>query len=308
MSRPPDDAPPAGEPDGLDPSGARRPVAEIVEVEAVTAADPERLRHLDANRMLIVKRSLLSSALGGALPIPILDDYFAIRIRAGLLMKLAQSRNVNLSASAAEVMAEGRPGSTLRSATMTAATLVALKLAWRKLSTMLAAGRGAEEAAASYESALLFDHYCARIHVGSEISRNRAAALRRTIHETVAQGNKDALVSIFRDAGRLLGRSMLQAPRWATQKLGALAQRYVLTRGNPDIDLPQTAGDDFGEDAPWLDRVSQAVEARIASLGNDFLGRLVDRFEAAWTKAEATAEQADADDPAHENPGSGGGT
>jgi hypothetical protein len=40
------------------------------------------------------------------------------------------------------------------------------------------------------------------------------------------------------------------------------------------------AGDE--EEARWLDRAARVVEERLAGLGNDYLGALVDRFEQRW--------------------------
>src|SRR5206468_2038688 len=99
-------------------------------------------------------------------------------------------------------------GSALRNATLTAATLIALKLAWRKFFALLAAGRGAEEMATTFQFATLVDHYAARLHVGGAVTRPRAAELRALMHASIEWTEKSALVAVFRDAGRVLGRSV----------------------------------------------------------------------------------------------------
>jgi hypothetical protein len=221
-------------------------------------------------------------------PIPVLDDLVAVRVRAGLYMKIADRRRVGLPAAAADVLAEAKESSRLRNVTMTAATLLAMKLAWRKMFALMAVGRGAEDAATNFQAGLLFDHYCARLHVGPALDRTQTAALRRVIHETVAQSQGQALVAIFRDGTSTLGRSLLQAPRWLVERLTELAQRWVQTRGNAaatfeDVDLE---GD--GElERKWLDKASAAVEAQIAALGQGYLDVLVPRFERAWAIASA---------------------
>lgn len=266
------------------------PPSQPVAAEPVETRDPQRLVHLADNRRLIVRRSLLSTALGGFIPLPVMDDFVAGRVRAGLFMKLAGTRHVDLPQTSADLLADPREGSTLRNATLTAATLIALKLAWRKFFAVLAAGRGAEEMATTFQFATLVDHYCARLHVGGAVGRPRAAELRVLIHASVDQTEKSALVSVFRDGARVLGRSALEAPRWVTQHLNSYAQKWARTRKTPpgasssDPSLPadDLPGEPDLDDAGWLDRASRLVELRLAALGNEYLGALVDRFEEYW--------------------------
>jgi len=254
---------------------------EAVVAEAIPSQPSDRWQYLSDNRGVIVRRALLATALGGALPIPVLDDYFSTRIRAGMFMKLAQNRGVGLPAAAAEVVAEAKGTSTLRNLGTTAATLIALKLAWRKFFTLLAVGRGAEEAATTYQAGLLFDHYCARLHTGPAIDRTLAAMIRRTIYSSVGTAGKEALVGIFKDGSKTLGRSLLQAPGWINRRMTVLLERWIRSRGNPEV-LQNDDSDLDGDDARWLDRAAEVVDSRLASLGNEYLDTLVGRFEKEW--------------------------
>jgi hypothetical protein len=274
-----------------------------IEPEQVEAFDPARIAHLATNRGVIVRRSLLATAMGAVIPVPVMDEYVSGRVRAGLLMRLAEQRKVDLPQSAAELMADPKESSSVRHATLTAMTLVALRLAWRKFFALLAAGRGAEEMASTFQFATLFDHYCAKIHVGSGIDRKRAYDLRVVIHDTVERTEKAALVAVFRDGGRVLGRSLLEAPRWLTTRLGTLAQRWVSTRGNPEATFDPTADLAPEGETQWLDRASETVEARLGSLGTDYLGVLIGDFERRWAalaeklQSEAAAKAAAAETP-----------
>jgi len=271
----------------------RQGTSPSVEAERVETRDPKRLAHLAANRAIIVKRSLLATALGAAVPVPVMDEYIAGRVRAGLLMRIAQHRNVDLPTSSADLLGDPREGSAVRNATITAITLIALKLAWRKIFALLAAGRGAEEMATNFQFATIFDHYCASMHVGGPIDRQRASELRKAIHGTVDRMEKATLTAIFRDGGRILGRSLLEAPRWVSTRLASLAQRWVSTRGNvsatfdPANDVTAAAGE-----TQWLDRASNAVEERLSILGTDYLAILIEDFEARWAKRASDAAQA----------------
>jgi hypothetical protein len=254
-----------------------------VGAEPVTPRDPGRLDHLAQNRLLIVRRSLLASALGGLIPVPVMDDLVAGRVRAGLYMKLAATRQVDLPAPAAEVLAEDKGSSAMRNITLTAATLLALKLAWRKFFALLAAGRGAEEMATIFQVATLFDHYCAKLHVGGPLSRAQAAELRQHIHASVNRTSKSKLVGAFREGGRILGRSVIEAPAWVSRSLTRYAERWLRTSGHPDA-AAAWPPEESEEERTWLDRAAHVVEEGLSALGQDYLGDLIDNFENEWRK------------------------
>lgn len=252
--------------------------------EPISALDPNRVAHLALSRGIIVRRTLLSTAIGSFLPIPILDDLVATRIRAGLLIRLAAARGVDLPAPAAQILAESRTGSILRTATVSAVTMLALKLAWRKFFVLLAAGRGADEMADRFQFATLFDHYAARIHVGGAITNDLAAALRRTLNESVDAHETRTVVGVFRDGARILGQSLLEAPKWLTARFTRLGERFVRSGGNPDIlrdDVDAAADEAPG---PWLDRAARTVDDGLGGLGTGYLVSLVDTFEDRWRR------------------------
>ena len=262
-----------------------------IEVELVTPQDPSRLSHLAQNRSLIVRRALLASALGSLVPVPILDDVVAGRVRAGLYMKLAASRQVDLPATSAEVLAELKAGSALRNVTLTAATLVALKLAWRKFFALLAAGRGAEDMATTFQVATLIDHYCARLHVGGPISRSEAALLRALVTQSVKRTSKTKLVPAFREGGKILGRSLVEAPRWVSRNLSRYAEHWLHTSGHPEAAPAGWPTEDNEEEKTWLDRAAHTVDERLAALGSEYLGDLIDDFEARWRERALCGEK-----------------
>lgn len=260
-----------------------------VEAEPIEAARPEQVAHLAANRGLIIKRSLLSSALGGVIPIPVVDEYVAGRVRAGLFLKLAEQRRVDLLPSSAELMGDPREGSTLRHATVTAFTLLALKLAWRKFFALLAVGRGAEEMATTFQFSTLFDHYCSRIHVGGSIDREHAARLRRVIHATIAAHETAALAGAFREGSKILGKTVLEAPIWAQKRLESLAQRWVSSRGDVEATLNPGSKIEDAESSQWLDRATAEVEVRLGPF-DAYLHTLISDFERRWKAAEADGD------------------
>jgi hypothetical protein len=238
--------------------------------------------HLAENRRLIVRRALLATAVDAAVPIPVLGDYFAGRVRAGMIVKLAERRRVDLAPGSADLLGDSREGSSMRSATMIAAALWALKRGWRKFFGLLAVGRYAEEMATSFQLGMLFDHYCAKVHVGAAVDRAQAAALRQTIFGALTESERQALVAAFRDGGRVLGKSFLEAPNWLSERIRLAAERWAESGGkstDPD------EGPDIGsaaEEARWVDRAAAAVEERIGRVEQGYLGGLVQSFERRW--------------------------
>ena len=140
----------------------------------------------------------------------------------------------------------------MRNATLTAATLLALKLAWRKFFALLAIGRRADDMATSFQLGMLFDHYCAKVHVGAAVDRSQAMALREAIFGALSESERQAFVVAFREGGRVLGRSFLEAPNWLSDRIRLAAERWAESGGkSTDPDEAAEAGD-AGEEVRWL--------------------------------------------------------
>jgi hypothetical protein len=257
----------------------RKDVTEVA-AEPVLALDPQRLAHLTVHRGLIVRRALLVSAIRGFFPVPLMDDVLARRVRAGLYQKLASGRQVDLPPASATLLAAAKGGDVAARASFVAAAAMVAKFAGRKFLALLAAGRSAGEMGRTFHSATLFDHYCAKIHVGGPITVAEAARLHGCL-EAVASGPLSGLaVDAFREGGRVLGGSLLEAPRWVSQRIARLGERFVHSGGNPDV-LDAFPEEERGEYA-WLDRAAQAVEAAMARAGNEQWVQIVQAFEERW--------------------------
>jgi len=269
-------------------SDGERPKPELVSTTRVAADESAGgVGHLAENKRLIVRRALLATAVGGVIPIPVLDDYFAGRVRAGMLAKIAERRRVDLAPGAADLLGDPREGNFVRNATLTAATLLALKLAWRKFFALLAIGRRADEMATSYQLGMVFDHYCAKVHVGAALDRDRAAVLREAIHNSLAESERQAFVIAFREGGKVLGRSFLEAPNWLSDRIRLAAERWAESGGqSTDPDEAGEAGDAAAE-VRWLDRAAAAVESRLGRAEEGYLAGLMQAFERRWREAQA---------------------
>jgi hypothetical protein len=146
--------------------------------------------------------------------------------------------------------------------------------------------------ASTFQMGTLFDHYCTKMHVGSGIERQRAIELREVMHASMAQAERAAVVSAFKDGGRVLGQTLLEAPAWANEKIERAARRWAAS-GGTSTDATPGSDDDLGNDenARWLDRASGEVEQRLG-LGEEYLVGLVRTFERRWREAERAKEAA----------------
>jgi hypothetical protein len=111
--------------------------------------------------------------------------------------------------------------------------------------------------------------------------------LRQSIFAALSESEKQALVTAFRDGGRVLGRSFLEAPNWFSERIRLAAERWAESGGkSTDADEATDIGGS-AEEARWLDKAAAAVEARIARVEQGYLGGLVQAFERRWKEAQA---------------------
>jgi len=116
------------------------------------------------------------------------------------------------------------------------------------------------------------------------------------------ESERAAVVAVFQEGGRVLGRSMGEAPAWVSRQLQKAVEQYVTSGGNPDAvanDLPRAqagaheegaaadreAGDEFADapgldpEARWLDRAAAVIEHRLSRLGGGYVEALLTRFD-----------------------------
>jgi len=254
---------------------AEPPVTRVA-AEPVTRHDAGKLAHLGAHRGLIIRRSLLIGAIRGFFPVPMVDEQIAGRVLAGLLGKLAAGRQVDLPPAAATVLAAG--DGAVATLTLAATALLLAKFAGRKFLALLAAGRGADEMART-----LVDHYCAKLHVGGPLTLSDAGRLHAAIEAELGEMTLGPALTAFAEGGRVLGRTLLEAPRWLSQRIAALAERFVRTGGNPDV--LDAVVEPSGDDDTWLERAARTVEEALAGAGSEHLARIVEGFEKRWQGA-----------------------
>jgi hypothetical protein len=118
--------------------------------------------------------------------------------------------------------------------------------------------------------------------VGGPITAATATRLSVCLDISATDLSAKPLLEAFRDGGRLLGRSLLEAPGWVFQRITKLGERFVRSGGNPDVldAFPESTAD---EDA-WLDRAAQSVDAALARAGTGAIEKAVRSFEDRWNQ------------------------
>jgi hypothetical protein len=175
--------------------------------------------------------------------------------------------------------------------------LLALKLAWKKFFAVVAIGRRAEDMATSYQLGMVFDHYCAKVHVGGGVDRTQAAILRQVIFAALSESERQAFVGAFREGSKVLGRSFMEAPNWLSERIRLSAERWAESGGkstDPD-DAPDIG--EAAEEVRWVDKAAAAVESRLGRAEQGYLAGLMHAFERHWRAAEARRAEAAAAAP-----------
>jgi hypothetical protein len=259
--------------------------------------------YLSENRRLIIGRSLASAA-AGALPIPLVEDWLSSRIRRTTIRKIAELRSVDASELAVGALADGeeRPPEW---AELVGGSIAYRFLArqWRRLLLVYLVVRRAQAASRSFLVATLFDHYCARLHVGMGLDVGRATELRALIDRAIAETPGGLGRRIFRRGALGAARVGINAPlRLADAVTGGMIRR-LLSR-NQEVEAVQVVDEVIERQLEarksFLARSAAAVELQLAAEANPYLERLLDNFDELWRARERDRPQGQGPQPGGE--------
>jgi hypothetical protein len=170
-----------------------------------------------------------------------------------LLAKIAEGRRVDAARGALELLAlPGSPGRDVLGYVADAATAAALfRRVWRRVAIVLHLAGSADEIAETFAVATLFDHYCARHHVGGAIDLEAARALRASIDGALG------------DARRALAGRGLRGARDSARRLLSFGPRAARRLGfAPSGSEPRAAGSGQAGGALVPERVEPGTAAR----------------------------------------------
>lgn len=241
--------------------------------------------YLSEHRRLIIGRALASAA-AGALPVPLVEDWLASRIARGTIRKIAEARSVDMDEAAVRAVADGpaRPPEWAEIAGGTLAYKI-LARSWRKLVLVYLAARRAQAAGRHFLIGTLFDHYCARLHLGMGLDGPRAAELRAVIDQAISRTPGGLGRRVFRRSALGAARASVKGPlRLADTLTGGMIRRLLSRRD--EVEAVQVVDDAIARQLrskkSFLARSAAAVELELAAEANPYLERLLENFDELW--------------------------
>ncbi len=245
--------------------------------------------YLADNRRVIIGRSFVAAA-AGALPIPVFEEWLASRVRRGTIRRIADSRSVDADESAVQAVADGkdRPPDWVD---LVGGSIAFRFLArqWRRVLVVVLVARRAQDAARTFLVGTLFDHYCARLHVGLGLNSDRAVELRGLIDRAIAETPGSLGARIFRRGALRAARAGVQGPLRLADIVSGGRIRRLLSR-NQEVEAVQVVDEEIEEQLQtrksFLARTAAAAELELAAEGNPYLEQLLHNFDRLWRERE----------------------
>ena len=240
--------------------------------------------YLGAHRRMIIGRSLAASMVG-AVPVPVLDDWLLHVVLRGTYRRVAEARMVDVSDEAVKNLIYGfsRPPEWARMSLGALAYKIVARR-WRRAVLVLVATSRARAAARHFTVATLFDHYCARLHVGLGLDAADALALREVIDRAIASTPGGFDIRAFRRAVVAALRASLKAPMELADLASGGRLRRLLSRGQvlAAEEVDQALDRQLTAQTSVLGRATTAVELPLSAEGHPYIEQLLGTFDRLW--------------------------
>ncbi len=238
--------------------------------------------YLAENRRSIIGRSL-AAAIAGAVPVPMLDDWLVSSIRRSTLRRIAERRGVDIDDEALRAIADGLE-TPPKWNDLVGGGLVfrIMSRQWKKLVIAVLAARRAQAAARNFEIATLFDHYCARVHVGLGLSGDSGRELRALMDKARSETSGGLSRHLFRRGLLATVKASVRKPVQVADLIsgGRLAK---LLGGDSEVEAATVVDEDLElqlhSDKSFLARSALAIELELAADRNPYLDNLIDTFD-----------------------------
>lgn len=250
--------------------------------------------YLSEHRRMIIGRSL-ATAFAGAIPVPFVDDWMVSSIRRATIRKIAEGHDIDIDEEAIIALADG-PSAPPKWAELVGGGL-ALRLAarqWKKMMVAVLAAKRAKAAGNAFEVATLFDHYCARLHVGMGLNKASGTEIRALIDQARADTAGGLSRQLFRRGLLTAAKSTLRAPVELVDLLSG-GRLQNLLRGNSEVEatteVNEVLEDQLASADSFLARSAAAIELQLAVDQNRYLDQLIDTFDALCQSARDKASE-----------------
>ena len=242
-----------------------------------------RRNHLAEHRRMIVGRSLAAS-LAGLIPFPMFDEWLCSSINRGTIRRIASARKVDVDDEAVRAIADG-PSAPPQWSELAGGALAfrILSKTWRKILVTYLATRRAQAATRYFTIATLFDHYCARLHVGLGLDGPTATELRALMSRAVEATPGSIGKRVFRRGAMAAARATVRAPMELLDIASGGAIRRLLTRGSDEVtaieEVDNALEADLQSQKSFLARAATAIELQLSADQNPYIDELLTRFE-----------------------------
>ena len=244
-----------------------------------------RRSHLNDNRRLLIGRSI-AAALAGAIPVPALDSWLASTIMRSSVRRIASHHHIDVNPAGVEAVADG-PSQPPKWTQLAGSAIVLriLSRSWRRVVLTYLATQRARAAAKYFSLGTLFDHYCAKLHIGLGIDATRGETIHRLMQQAIDETPGALGTEPFRRGIAGLGKAALRTPFEILNFTSRGALRRLLTRDDEvqaveHIDHALEVQD--ATKSGILGKTTAKLEMELAPEVNSYLERLISTFELLW--------------------------
>lgn len=241
--------------------------------------------YLQEHRRMILGRSL-AGAIAGAVPIPLLEEWLSSTIQRGTIKRVAEARGVDIDEEGIKAIADGpyKPPSWTEVASGGLVYRI-LSRSWRRVLVAVLALRRVRAAGRSFLIATLFDHYCAKLHVGLGLDAASGAELRALMSRAIDETPGNLSRRFFRESLQAAAKATVRAPVDLIDAATGGMVRRLLTRGE-EVEAAQEVDESIERQMKskksFLSRAAAALELQLSAEANPYLDQLLDRFESMW--------------------------
>ncbi|HEY4239569.1 MAG TPA: hypothetical protein VGM88_07120 [Kofleriaceae bacterium] len=252
-----------------------------------TALVPTR-GYLTGQRREIIARSVAAS-LVGAVPLPFLDDWAIGAILGAGYRHVAAAHQIDLDPDAVKALVFG--DTSAPSIVEMAGSAIAVRLVGRtarRMAIAMVLVNRARQAARTFLTMTLFDHYCAKLHRGGALDAPTARALRLEIGRAIDATPGALALHPFRKGLVAAARASLRTPLRLADFASRGAIRRLLSRKS-DVDDAEAVDDleaalerALAEKSNVFARAVASVEANLSAEGNPFLDSAIESMDMRW--------------------------